>query len=374
MSEIRIRNLSKTYKNGVQAVRNFNLQVEKEDIAVLVGPSGCGKTTTLRMIAGLEEISSGELWSEGRLLNLTEPGKRNFSMVFQNYALYPNMNIYDNIAFGLRVHGLSRKETDERVRCTAARLGISALLDKKPRLLSGGQKQRAAIAAAIVRQPAAYLMDEPFSNLDAKRRVQMRIELAKLHKLMNAPIIYVTHDQTEAMTLGTKIIVMKDGEIQQTADPETLYREPRNRFVAGFIGSPAMNFLKGKLIPAPDRPMIAGFGWKIDIREREAERLLQKGCRGRSLIVGIRPENLYCSAGAENAIPVKISIREQLGANAFLYGENPESGEKLCIRVPTGLEASVGETVCFSVLTEELCFFDRESGENILFSGDEKNA
>ncbi len=374
MSEIRIRNLSKTYKNGVQAVRNFNLQVEKEDIAVLVGPSGCGKTTTLRMIAGLEEISSGELWSEGRLLNLTEPGKRNFSMVFQNYALYPNMNIYDNIAFGLRVHGLSRKETDERVRCTAARLGISALLDKKPRLLSGGQKQRAAIAAAIVRQPAAYLMDEPLSNLDAKRRVQMRIELAKLHKLMNAPIIYVTHDQTEAMTLGTKIIVMKDGEIQQTADPETLYREPRNRFVAGFIGSPAMNFLKGKLIPAPDRPMIAGFGWKIDIREREAERLLQKGCRGRSLIVGIRPENLYCSAGAENAIPVKISIREQLGANAFLYGENPESGEKLCIRVPAGLEASVGETVCFSVLTEELCFFDRESGENILFSGDEINA
>ena len=251
MADISLVNVCKTYKGGQNAVKDFNLDIRDRELIIFVGPSGCGKSTTLRMIAGLEDISSGELWMDDCLMNMVEPKNRNLSMVFQNYALYPHMTVYENMAFGLRVRRTAPGEIDARVREAARILEISHLLDRRPAALSGGQKQRVAIGSVIVRKPKAYLMDEPLSNLDAKLRAQMRVEIAKLHKQLNATIIYVTHDQVEAMTLGTRIVVMNQGMIQQVAPPAELYRNPVNKFVAGFIGSPTMNFGCG----------CAGRGW-----------------------------------------------------------------------------------------------------------------
>ncbi len=243
MASLSLVNVCKTYKNGFEAVKNVNLDIRDREFLILVGPSGCGKSTTLRMIAGLEDISSGQLWIDGQLVNMLEPKNRDLSMVFQNYALYPHMTVYQNMAFGLKVRKTPKEEIDRRVRQAAKILDIAHLLDRKPHALSGGQKQRVAIGSVIVRKPKAYLMDEPLSNLDAKLRSQMRVELSKLHRELGATVIYVTHDQVEAMTLGTRIVVMKSGKIQQVATPGDLYQNPVNKFVAGFIGSPAMNFL-----------------------------------------------------------------------------------------------------------------------------------
>lgn len=243
MSEIVLRNICKRYENEHYAVKDFNLEIQDREFVIFVGPSGCGKSTTLRMIAGLEEISDGELWIDGELCNYYEPKDRGMSMVFQNYALYPHMTVYQNLAYALKIRKVPKNEIDQKVHQVAKTLEIEALLDRKPSALSGGQKQRVAIGSAIIRKPKAFLMDEPLSNLDAKLRAQMRIELAKLHRELETTIIYVTHDQTEAMTLGSKIVVMKDGIVQQADTPANIYNNPANLFVAGFIGSPAMNFL-----------------------------------------------------------------------------------------------------------------------------------
>ena len=248
MASLSLKNIHKAYDNGFVAVRDFNLEIEDKEFIIFVGPSGCGKSTTLRMIAGLEDITSGELWIGDRLVNDVEPKDRDIAMVFQNYALYPHMSVYDNIAFSLKIKKVPKEEIDRLVHEAAQILDIEHLLDRKPKALSGGQRQRVAMGRAIVRSPKVFLMDEPLSNLDAKLRVQMRLEISKLHQRLQTTIIYVTHDQTEAMTLGTRIVVMKDGVIQQVDSPETLYNQPNNMFVAGFIGSPQMNFIDAQVV------------------------------------------------------------------------------------------------------------------------------
>ena len=243
MASLSLKNICKKYPNGFEAVKDFNLEIADKEFIIFVGPSGCGKSTTLRMVAGLEDISSGELKIDGRLVNDVEPKDRDIAMVFQNYALYPHMTVYDNMAFGLKLRKVSKEKIDEMVKEAARILDLEKLLDRKPKALSGGQRQRVAMGRAIVRSPKVFLMDEPLSNLDAKLRVQMRTEIAKLHQRLGATIIYVTHDQTEAMTLGTRIVVMKDGIVQQVDSPQNLYDRPQNLFVAGFMGSPQMNFI-----------------------------------------------------------------------------------------------------------------------------------
>ena len=280
MADISLVNVCKTYKGGQNAVKDFNLDIRDRELIIFVGPSGCGKSTTLRMIAGLEDISSGELWMDDCLMNMVEPKNRNLSMVFQNYALYPHMTVYENMAFGLRVRRTAPGEIDARVREAARILEISHLLDRRPAALSGGQKQRVAIGSVIVRKPKAYLMDEPLSNLDAKLRAQMRVEIAKLHKQLNATIIYVTHDQVEAMTLGTRIVVMNQGMIQQVAPPAELYRNPVNKFVAGFIGSPTMNFLDVDVLEEDGTVWLLGQGWRLPLEGYQARKLKEKWFAG----------------------------------------------------------------------------------------------
>ena len=326
MADISLVNVCKTYKGGQNAVKDFNLDIKDRELIIFVGPSGCGKSTTLRMIAGLEDISSGELWMDDCLMNMVEPKNRNLSMVFQNYALYPHMTVYENMAFGLRVRRTAPGEIDARVREAARILEISHLLDRRPAALSGGQKQRVAIGSVIVRKPKAYLMDEPLSNLDAKLRAQMRVEIAKLHKQLNATIIYVTHDQVEAMTLGTRIVVMNQGMIQQVAPPAELYRNPVNKFVAGFIGSPTMNFLDVDVLEEDGTVWLLGQGWRLPLEGYQARKLKEKGFAGKRVTLGIRPEDLHqkeCSRknGSDGLngndsgwIGVYISVREMLGS------------------------------------------------------------
>lgn len=320
MSDISLVNVSKTYKNGYCAVKDFNLDIREGELVIFVGPSGCGKSTTLRMIAGLEDISSGELWMDDCLMNMVEPKDRDLSMVFQNYALYPHMTVYENMAFGLRAHKTPKAEIDKRVREAAGILEIGHLLDRKPSALSGGQKQRVAIGSVIVRKPRAYLMDEPLSNLDAKLRSQMRVEIAKLHRQLGATMIYVTHDQVEAMTLGTRIVVMKDGAIQQVAPPAELYQNPVNRFVAGFIGSPAMNFLEGKVILKDQKPCLEGKGWQLPLTAAQGKKLMNKGYMENAVTLGIRAEDLHGQASGEAWLEVLVDVREMLGAEVLLHG------------------------------------------------------
>lgn len=320
MSDISLVNVSKTYKNGYCAVKDFNLDIREGELVIFVGPSGCGKSTTLRMIAGLEDISSGELWMDDCLMNMVEPKDRDLSMVFQNYALYPHMTVYENMAFGLRAHKTPQAEIDKRVREAAGILEIGHLLDRKPSALSGGQKQRVAIGSVIVRKPRAYLMDEPLSNLDAKLRSQMRVEIAKLHRQLGATMIYVTHDQVEAMTLGTRIVVMKDGAIQQVAPPAELYQNPVNRFVAGFIGSPAMNFLEGKVILKNQKPCLEGKGWQLPLTAAQGKKLMNKGYMEKAVTLGIRAEDLHGQASGDAWLEVQVDVREMLGAEVLLHG------------------------------------------------------
>ena len=332
MADISLVNVCKTYKGGQNAVKDFNLDIKDRELIIFVGPSGCGKSTTLRMIAGLEDISSGELWMDDCLMNMVEPKNRNLSMVFQNYALYPHMTVYENMAFGLRVRRIPSGEIDARVREAARILEISHLLDRRPAALSGGQKQRVAIGSVIVRKPKAYLMDEPLSNLDAKLRAQMRVEIAKLHKQLNATIIYVTHDQVEAMTLGTRIVVMNRGMIQQVAPPAELYRNPVNKFVAGFIGSPTMNFLDVDVLEEDGTVWLLGQGWRLPLEGYQASKLKDKGYTGKRITLGIRPEDLHqeeCSGkngssglngNGSGWIGAYISVREMLGSECFFTG------------------------------------------------------
>jgi multiple sugar transport system ATP-binding protein len=324
MAEVHFKEVTKVFPGNVIAVDKFCLDIANSEFIVLVGPSGCGKSTTLRMLAGLEEITSGTIRIGDRVVNEVAPKNRDIAMVFQNYALYPHMTVYKNLAFALQLRNMSKKEIDQRVRDAAAILGIQNLLERKPKALSGGQRQRVAVGRAIVRQPAAFLFDEPLSNLDAKLRVEMRAELKRLHHRLQTTTIYVTHDQEEAMTLGDRIVVMKDGLIQQCGTPLEIYDAPRNLFVAGFLGTPPMNFFKGKLIAREGNIYFNEGSVQFRMTKEKAEKLT--GWAGKEVILGVRPEAMSVRSegrfsGQENVLPVKVVVVEPLGEKMDMYTE-----------------------------------------------------
>ncbi|HEX6594464.1 MAG TPA: sn-glycerol-3-phosphate ABC transporter ATP-binding protein UgpC [Bacillota bacterium] len=320
MAELRLKNIRKVFDKDIVAVDNFNLHVKDKEFIVLVGPSGCGKSTTLRMIAGLEEITKGQLYIDDQLMNDVAPKDRNIAMVFQNYALYPHMSVYENMAFSLKLRKFKKAEIDQRVKHAANILGLENYLDRKPKALSGGQRQRVALGRAIVREANVFLMDEPLSNLDAKLRVQMRAEITKLHQRLQTTTIYVTHDQTEAMTMATRLVVMKDGFIQQVGEPKHVYDFPDNIFVGNFIGSPPMNFLRGKIL---DGSFVIG-ELNIKIPENKLQPLHEQNYVGKHVILGIRPENIrdhstVTPVPSKTTIKAKIDVAELMGAETFLY-------------------------------------------------------
>lgn len=321
MATVSLKNLFKVYSGGVQAVSDFSLDIEDKEFIVLVGPSGCGKTTTLRMVAGLEEITEGELYIGDKLMNDVAPKDRDIAMVFQNYALYPHMTVYDNMAFGLKLRKTPKPEIQRRVTEAATTLGIDHLLERKPKALSGGQRQRVALGRAIVREPKVFLMDEPLSNLDAKLRVQMRIEITKLHQKLATTFIYVTHDQTEAMTMGTRIVVMKDGYIQQIDSPQKLYDEPNNEFVAGFIGTPPMNFFYEVLLEkVGNDTFVVIKDYKLVIPKERAA-MVNPDYIGKEVIMGMRPENIFDNATEHPTavLDAKVEVVELMGSETNLF-------------------------------------------------------
>lgn len=378
MSEIALRNVCKQFDSEHYSVKDFNLDIHDKEFVIFVGPSGCGKSTTLRIIAGLEEITDGELWIDGELSNYLEPKERGMSMVFQNYALYPNMTVYGNMAYALKIRKLPKDEIDRKVHEVAKILEIDQLLDRRPAALSGGQKQRVAIGSAIIRKPKAFLMDEPLSNLDAKLRAQMRVELVKLHKQLDTTIIYVTHDQTEAMTLGTKIVVMKDGLIQQVGAPQSIYDNPVNLFVAGFLGSPSMNFFRCTVKAEENNRTAlllddAKTVKKVYLDGTRGKQIADR-YNGRHVILGIRPEDIYeldeaKKLGIENEsvdVDEPVVNREMLGAEVILYFD--EQGKTLAVRLSPENQTQVGEKVSLYFDMEKAHVFDPETEENIFVS------
>lgn len=364
MASLKLTNVTKRYPNGFVAVKDFNMEIEDKEFIIFVGPSGCGKSTTLRMVAGLEDISDGELMIDGAVVNDVEPKDRDIAMVFQNYALYPHMTVYDNMAFGLKLRKVPKNEIDKMVREAAKILDLEHLLDRKPKALSGGQRQRVAMGRAIVRNPKVFLMDEPLSNLDAKLRVQMRTEISKLHQRLGATMIYVTHDQVEAMTLGTRIVVMKDGVVQQIDSPTNLYNEPCNLFVAGFIGSPQMNFVDAICETKGSEVYLSiSDTFKVLVPPAKAKKLIDGGYAGKTVIMGIRPENLDDSqmiVSVSSAVfEAEINVYEMLGAEAFLYFDL--NGAAMTAKVNPRTTARVGDTVKFAIDTEKLHVFDKET-------------
>ena len=369
MASLKLNHIYKIYSGNVTAVSDFCLDIEDKEFIVLVGPSGCGKSTTLRMVAGLEEITSGELKIGDRVVNDVEPKDRDIAMVFQNYALYPHMSVYDNMAFGLKLRKVPKDEIDKMVKEAEKILDLTALLDRKPKALSGGQRQRVAMGRAIVRNPKVFLMDEPLSNLDAKLRVQMRIEIAKLHQKLGTTIIYVTHDQTEAMTLGTRIVVMKDGVVQQVDTPQNLYEKPGNLFVAGFMGSPQMNFLDAVCEVNGDKAFLKVAGRSIPLPPAKSKKLIEGGYDGKTVTFGIRPENVYDSEMTINTLPQEavfestIKVYELLGAEVFLYFDLEEF--PITARVDPRTTARPGDTVKFAMDVEKIHVFDKETSQTI---------
>jgi len=366
MASLSLKNICKTYPNGFQAVKNFNLEIADKEFIIFVGPSGCGKSTTLRMVAGLEEISEGELWIGNNLVNDVEPKDRDIAMVFQNYALYPHMTVYDNMAFGLKLRKTPKDKIDRLVHEAAKILDIEALLDRKPKALSGGQRQRVAMGRAIVRNPKVFLMDEPLSNLDAKLRVQMRIEISKIHQSLEATIIYVTHDQTEALTLGTRIVVMKDGVMQQVASPLDLYTKPCNMFVAGFIGSPQMNFINCKAVQSGNDVNLEFGSYSIKLPEAKAEKVIQGGFIGKEVVLGIRPEDIkdeedFISKGTDNVLEATVRVYEMLGAEVFLYLTVEGHDKDVTIRVNPRTTARPGDTIKIALDVNKIHVFDKET-------------
>ena len=364
MAGLSLKNINKVYPNGFHAVKDFNLEIEDKEFIIFVGPSGCGKTTTLRMIAGLEEISSGELEIDGRLVNDVEPKDRDIAMVFQNYALYPHMTVYDNMAFGLKLRKVPKAEIDRMVREAAKILDLEPLLDRKPKALSGGQRQRVAMGRAIVRNPKVFLMDEPLSNLDAKLRGQMRIEISKLHQRLGTTIIYVTHDQVEAMTLGTRIVVMNAGIIQQVDSPQVLYDTPANLFVAGFIGSPQMNFLDAKCEVAGDKIVLDLGESKITLEGAKAKKVIDGGYDGKTVVLGVRPEDVhdeeaFIASSQGTVIESTIRVYEMLGAEVYLYFDY--AGTNMTARVNPRTTARTGDTVKFALDANKIHIFDKET-------------
>ncbi|MCL2200901.1 MAG: sn-glycerol-3-phosphate ABC transporter ATP-binding protein UgpC [Oscillospiraceae bacterium] len=364
MAGIRLRNLTKKYSNGVVAVNNLSLDIESKEFIIFVGPSGCGKSTTLRMIAGLEKITSGEMYIGDKLMNDATPKQRDIAMVFQNYALYPHMSVYENIAFGLRIAKASKAEISSKVLAAARTLDIEELLKRKPHEISGGQRQRVAMGRAIVCEPKIYLMDEPLSSLDAKLRVQMRTEISKHHKNLQTTFIYVTHDQTEAMTLGTRIVVMNNGVVQQIDTPANLYAYPKNLFVADFIGSPQMNFIQSPVLGQGDDIYIDFHGSKIKLSEAHARALADGGYASKHVIIGIRPENLRVEdscvqSASHEAINAKIELIEMLGSELILY--LALNGTTLVARASPNTEAKVGDTIGLAVDAAKIHIFDKDT-------------
>ena len=365
MASVTLEHIDKKYPNGFHAVKDFNLDIKDKEFIIFVGPSGCGKSTTLRMIAGLEDITDGTLRIDDKVMNDVEAKDRDIAMVFQNYALYPHMSVYDNMAFGLKMRKTPKDVIDKEVREAAKILGLENLLDRKPRALSGGQKQRVAMGRAIVRNPKVFLMDEPLSNLDAKLRVQMRTEISRLHDRLGATIIYVTHDQTEAMTLGTRIVVMKDGVIQQVDTPQNLYSHPDNLFVAGFIGSPQMNFLDAQVVLEKDGVYLTlknGISIKADASREKA--LLDGRYMGKTVTLGLRPEDFYdndefLKEHGETMFDAKIDVFETLGAEVYLYFNIGE--HKVTARVSPQTHAKQGDTIKIAFDPKRYHLFDKET-------------
>ncbi len=367
MAEVRLEHVWKIYDNKVEAVKDANLTVEDKSFVVLLGPSGCGKTTTLRMIAGLEEITRGKIYIDGKVVNDVEPKDRDIAMVFQNYALYPHMTVYENMAFGLRLRKFPKDEIDRRVKEAAKILGIEHLLDRKPRQLSGGQRQRVAVGRAIVRDPKVFLFDEPLSNLDAKLRVQMRAELKKLHQRLEATIVYVTHDQVEAMTMANKIVVMRDGRIQQIGDPHTIYNKPANIFVAGFIGSPPMNFVKAKIARGEGGLWVQTSGFKVKV-PKDFEDTLSEWI-DKDVMFGIRPENVYDKMFAfapkeENTVEGLVDVVEPLGSETILHVKIGE--DMITAKVDPKTRAQEGQKIDLVFDMEAMHVFDPETEKAII--------
>ncbi|MTT30467.1 sn-glycerol-3-phosphate ABC transporter ATP-binding protein UgpC [Terrilactibacillus sp. BCM23-1] len=365
MAEILLKHINKKYENSdTLSVKDFNLEIDDKEFIVFVGPSGCGKSTTLRMIAGLEEITEGELYIGNELVNNIPPKDRDIAMVFQNYALYPHMSVYDNMAFGLKLRKYKKEEIDTRVKEAARILGLEEYLQRKPKALSGGQRQRVALGRAIVRHPKVFLMDEPLSNLDAKLRVQMRTEIAKLHQRLNTTTIYVTHDQTEAMTMATRIVIMKDGIIQQVGSPKDVYDFPVNVFVGGFIGSPAMNFIPVKLT---DQHFEIG-QLSIPIPEGKMKILREKNYVGKNVILGIRPEDihdepLFIKASENSSFTVTIDVVELMGSESILYAKL--QGHDIIAKIDARNNPSIGDNLLLALDMNKVHFFDAESEERI---------
>jgi len=362
MAGVSIRHLYKKF-GDVTAVNDVNIDVQDKEFLVLVGPSGCGKSTTLRLIAGLEEITSGEIQIGDRIVNDVPPKDRDIAMVFQSYALYPHMSVYDNLAFGLKLRKTPKRDIDTRVRQAAEILGISNLLTRKPKQLSGGQRQRVALGRAIVREPKVFLMDEPLSNLDAKLRVQTRAELIKLHQRLQTTVIYVTHDQTEAMTMGSRIAVMKDGVLQQLAPPQEVYDHPSNVFVAGFIGSPAMNFMEAQLVAEANQLYVDTGSFRLSVPENKAQAV--RSYQGKEILAGIRPEDIYDRSMTQNAngntATIDVEVVEHMGSELFVYfdaGRFP-----LIARFDPRSEVTQGRKMDVVFDTSKLHLFDRTSQE-----------
>ena len=374
MASLSLKSIYKKYPGGVIAVSDFNLEIQDKEFIILVGPSGCGKSTTLRMVAGLEEISSGELYIGDRLVNDIAPKDRDIAMVFQNYALYPHMTVFDNMAFGLKLRKTSKEEIRRRVEEAARILDIEHLLERKPKALSGGQRQRVALGRAIVREPKVFLLDEPLSNLDAKLRAQMRTELTKLHQKLGTTFIYVTHDQTEAMTMGTRIVVMKDGLIQQCDAPQVLYDKPCNMFVAGFIGSPQMNFINSKVVKegedffvefgSKDTKTRAGVKYKIKLPATKNAKDALVPYVDKEVIMGIRPEHVhneaeYLEKFPEGIVEANVEVTELMGAETYLY-MNCE-GQSINARVDPSNTARPGDTIKITLEPTRIHLFDKDT-------------
>lgn len=370
MSEMNLNHIKKVYPNGFEAVKDFNLDVKDGEFVIFVGPSGCGKSTTLRMVAGLEDISSGDLIIDGKRVNDLDPKDRDIAMVFQSYALYPHLTVRENMEFPLKIAKMPQSEIDARVAEAAKTLGLESLLDRKPKALSGGQRQRVAMGRAIVRHPKVLLMDEPLSNLDAKLRGQMRVEISKLHEKLGSTIIYVTHDQTEAMTLGDRIVVMSDGEVQQIDTPSNLYNYPANKFVAGFIGSPQMNFLDAVIKEDGEKIYLVVGKDEILISDSKAKRLKEKGyTNGQSVTLGIRPEDLsdhpdMLAKFPESTATGKVEVYEMLGSTSNLYVDC--NGTQITASVDPSTKARVGDTVKLAFNNNNIQIFDNNTGDNIL--------
>jgi len=365
MGQLKFTNIKKIYDGDVQAVADFNLDVEDKEFVVFVGPSGCGKSTTLRMVAGLEEITEGDLYIDGKRVNDVAPKDRNIAMVFQSYALYPHMSVYDNMAFGLKLRKMPKQEIQDRVQKAAKILGLEELLNRKPKALSGGQRQRVALGRAIVRNAEVFLMDEPLSNLDAKLRVQMRAEIIKLHAKIETTTIYVTHDQVEAMTMADRIVVMHDGFIQQVGTPSEIYDTPNNMFVAGFIGTPAMNFLKGKI---DEDGHFVGDGIKVTIPEAKYKILKDQGYVGKPINMGIRPEDIHDDNNVREAYPnaqvdFKVDVAELLGSETNITARIGD--QNVIARVDARTDINIGDTINLVLDMNKIHFFDKETEQRV---------